>query len=43
MICAYNEKAWLQVKLTSQSQRQVKLNLVDLKINPEYEEFLTLT
>lgn len=43
MICAYKEKSWLQVKLTSQSIRDVKLNLVDLKINPDYENFLTLT
>jgi hypothetical protein len=42
MVATYNERTWLQAKLTSTSIRDVRLNLVELQMNPEFESFIKL-
>lgn len=40
MVGTYQEEAWLKVKLSSTSLRDVKLTMVDMFINPEYNSFI---
>jgi hypothetical protein len=42
MVATFNERTWLQAKITSTSIRDVRLNFVDLQINPEFESFIKL-
>jgi hypothetical protein len=40
MVTVEDQECWLQAKLTSTSLREVKIDLLELHINPDYESFI---
>lgn len=40
MVTVQDQECWLQAKLTSNSLRDIKIDLLELHINPDYESFI---
>lgn len=42
MVTVQEQECWLVAKLTSVSERDIIVKLVDLFINPDYKSFITI-